>query len=190
MEYRFCPLCAAPLRPVSRGGRRRRACPDCDFVHYGNPVVGVAGIHLVAPEDAGLVSVSELAPPGAVQQEVGDAGRPLILLGLRKIPPEDWCIPCGYVEGDEDVRRALTREMQEETGLCVEPGEVFAVESNFHNPDQPTVGIWFRVRVVGGSLRPGDDILQLGFFPVTDPPELAFPTDRLVLKRLAESEMG
>jgi hypothetical protein len=50
------------------------------------------------------------------------------------------------------------------------------------------VGIWFRVHVVGGSLRPGDDVRQLGLFPVTAPPQLAFPTDRLVLSRLAKSK--
>lgn len=190
MEYRFCPLCAKPLQPASRGGRQRLACPKCRFVHYANPVAGVAGIHLVPAADAEpwLKSVSGSAPFEGIPQERSEPGPPLILLGLRRIPPEGWCIPCGYVEGDEEVRQALIREMEEETGLRVEPGEIFAVESNFHNPEQPTVGIWFHVRIVGGSLRPGDDVRQLGLFPVTAPPPLAFPTDRLVLKRLAESE--
>ncbi|MBD3160589.1 MAG: NUDIX domain-containing protein [Candidatus Eisenbacteria bacterium] len=96
-----------------------------------------------------------------------------------------YCFPCGYVEFDEDLREALVREIEEETGLRVEVGTLLAVHSNFHDPDHQSVGIWFACEPVGGRLRAGDDLDRLRFVPAPDPGvPLAFPTDRLVLAQL------
>ncbi len=137
------------------------ACPSCGFIHYRNPTVGVAAV-------------------------IVDHGR--ILLGRRASHssyPGAWCIPCGHVEWDEDVREAARRECREETGLDVRVGEVVAVHSNFHNPAQHTVGVWFRCEIEGGTLRAGDDLDLVAWFPLNDLPEpLAFPTDRIVLEAL------
>jgi len=96
-----------------------------------------------------------------------------------------WCIPCGYVEWNEEVRHAAVREFREETGLDVELGAVVAVHSNFHNPKLHTVGIWFRGTPTGGELRPADgEFSEIGWFDPASPPTLAFPTDALVCAQL------
>jgi 8-oxo-dGTP diphosphatase len=111
------------------------------------------------------------------------------LMGGRRYQGH-WCVPCGYLEWGEEVRAAAQREFLEETGLVVEISGVYAVHSNFHNPNDLTVGIWFNANVVGGALQASDDLDMVGYFPLDDLPEpLAFPTDRLVLEQLRR-EMG
>ena len=107
---------------------------------------------------------------------------PAVLAGAYR---GDWCVPCGYVEYDEDVREAARREFREETGLLVEVGGVYAVHSNFHDPAAHTVGIWFLGEVLEGTLQAADDVDQVAWVALHEVPDnLAFPTDRLVIRQL------
>ncbi len=161
--YRFCPLCATALIPIEKGGRVRMACPECGFIHYRNPTVGVAAVIL----DGNNVLLGRRSPTSSY--------------------PGAWCFPCGHVEWEEDVRAATHRECLEETGFEVAVHEVIAVHSNFHNPNQHTVGIWFHCEIVGGTLRAGDDLDLVAWFSLFDLPEpMAFPTDQLVLTQLQQ----
>lgn len=181
--FRYCPFCGTPTKRRDDGGVERAACPGCGFVQYRNPVVGVAAI---------LTEADILACLGAeaVREATGQEPMPdglRVLLGRRALTYRgSYCFPCGYVEFDEEIREAIRRETMEETGLEIEPVSVFAAHSNFHDADKQSVGIWFRARVLGGTLRAGDDIDALRFVPVPDPGvPLAFPTDALVLEQLA-----
>ncbi len=157
-EYTFCPRCANRLERREAYGRERSVCPRCGFVHFRNPGVGAA---VVIRDEAGRLLMVKRAP-GASR-----AGY--------------WSIPAGFVDYGEEIRAAAARELLEETGLVAEIGEVVFVASNFHDPAKLTVGVWFEGTVTGGTLRAGDDAEEVGWFPIDDPPELAFDTDRAFL---------
>jgi 8-oxo-dGTP diphosphatase len=159
MEYRYCPHCGNPLQEKKRGEARRMFCASCYTIHYRNPTVGVAVILLQADR---------------------------ILLVKRSGSYEGmWCIPCGHVEWDEDIRVAGIREFKEETNLDIEMGPVFTAHSNFHDRSKQTVGVWFWARGSSGILQPGSDASDAKFFPLHELPNpMAFPTDLLVCEQL------
>ena len=183
--FRYCPHCAASLTRLEVDGRERAVCTGCGFIQYRNPIAGVAA---VVSELAVLRRFGERA---TTKMQSDPEYLPLkapgrVLLGRRATSYRGlWCFPCGYVEYDEEIRDALVREALEETGLLVEPGRVIAVESNFHQPENQTVGVWIEALPVGGTLTPGDELDALVFFDPASSIPLAFPTDRLVLDRLA-----
>jgi len=162
MRYKFCPHCGGKLSLEKTFSLSRPQCVDCKRIFYQNPAVGVAAIIIRDKK---------------------------ILLGRRNASYRDmWCIPCGYVEYYEDAREALIREIKEETNLDIKLGVVFDIHSNFHNPAQHTVGIWFLVEEYRGTIAPGDDIEALDFFSTAEINiqniVLAFPMDVRVLADL------
>ena len=165
-DWQWCPRCRGPLARVVHGDLPRPACPACGFLHFANPGVGAA---VVVQDATGRVLL--------VQRAVGQfgAGR--------------WCFPCGYVEWGEDVRAAAVREAREEAGVDVVLGDVIQVASNFHEPEKPTIGVWFAATLADPAATPvaGDDADAVGWFDPGTPPPLAFPTDVELLSRIPGS---
>ena len=105
-------------------------------------------------------------------------GRGRLLLIQRGHEPGAglWSLPGGRVEPGETDAEALVREMEEETGLTVEPGRLIG------QVDRPgRAGDVLDIRdyaatVTGGTLRPGDDAADarwvapedLAVLPVTE----------------------
>jgi 8-oxo-dGTP diphosphatase len=87
---------------------------------------------------------------------VFDAAGRLLLVRRANAPGRGlWSVPGGRVEPGEDDAAALVREMAEETGLVVQPGEL--VGRVRRGPYEITD---YRCHVVGGTLRAGDDALD------------------------------
>lgn len=91
------------------------------------------------------------------------------VLLVRQVLPEgesSWTLPGGRVEHGEDPFDAVIREVAEETGcdsvverlLGVDSRVIPAAERRLPGPlDHQNVGIFYRVRITGGQLRPEPD---------------------------------
>ena len=160
-RFSYCPKCGDKLAFRHEQDLPRLTCISCSYIFYENPVVGVAAI--VMNEQRQL------------------------LLGRRKGGKygDLWCIPCGYLEYHEDVYHGVKREFKEETNLDIEVQRVFTVQSNFHDPNCHSVGIWFLASISGGEIKAGDDLNEVAYFDLSDIPPLAFPTDHTVIKLLS-----
>lgn len=92
---------------------------------------------------------------GAIVQDA--SGRLLVIRRGRPPGQGSWSLPGGRVEPGESDAAAVVRELAEETGLRVTPGElVGAVERP--GPGGVTYEIRdYRATVTGGALRAGDD---------------------------------
>jgi 8-oxo-dGTP diphosphatase len=152
--YAYCPRCATPLQTRQVGDKPRRACPDCGFIYFTDPKVGVGAL-------------------------VIDDGK--LLLVRRRMMPEagKWSIPAGFVDRGEDPREVAVRETREETGLEVTIEELLDV---YFNPQTEAGGasifILYQARLSGGTLQAGDDADAAAFFGPDDLPELAFASTR------------
>jgi ADP-ribose pyrophosphatase YjhB (NUDIX family) len=156
---RYCPSCGNRLDRRPEGKVERPFCAKCGFVLYRNP----------AP------AVSVLIP---------DDGR--VLLGKRaagSFAAGKWCLPCGYIEYNEDFLSAAVREVREETGLLVSPYAIASVNSNFLSRSIHSLVVVLLARVEGGAEQPGDDIARLGWFVPDSLPELAFEADAHIIER-------
>ena len=101
------------------------------------------------------VSGSRILCVGAV---VTDGHGRLLLIQRGHEPGKGlWSLPGGRVEPGETDAEALVREMEEETGLTVEPGRLIGtVERPSLAGDVFDIGD-YAATVTGGTLRPGDD---------------------------------
>ncbi|WP_204043972.1 NUDIX hydrolase [Acrocarpospora phusangensis] len=88
-----------------------------------------------------------------------------LLLVKRGRPPGEglWSLPGGRVEAGESDPEALVREIREETGLDVTPGELAGSVS------RPPYEIYdYYATPAGGLLRAGDDAADVRWVPLDE----------------------
>lgn len=131
----FCPACGTRLGRVTVEGRDRRHCPACDVVVWRNP-----------------------APTAGVVVRDGDR----VLLARRGQGPREgrWTVPGGFMEVDETAPEGAARELREETGVFVAPGDLRLLATH-HNPEGrvPTVLVRYVVdrEATSGEPEGGSD---------------------------------
>lgn len=108
-----------------------------------------------------------------------------ILLGQRNKDPQrgSWVIPGGKIHAFEHIAEAAARELQEETGLAVEVGPQFRVYEIVNPPNEHRIVIYSWARVIGGTPKASDDLLDVRFFSAEELPDLPLtPLVRTVLQ--------
>ncbi len=82
----------------------------------------------------------------------------VLLVKHRKAGREYWMLPGGGVDYGESLHEALVRELLEETGLRIEPGDlVLANDTIAPDSSRHVVNLYFRAKAVSGTPMIGDD---------------------------------
>jgi 8-oxo-dGTP diphosphatase len=159
----YCSYCGHEYELHEESGRMRPVCPRCRKTYYKNPSPGVS-VFIVEDQQVLLCKRA----PGNFQ-----SGK--------------WCLPCGFIEYEEDFLTAARREVKEETGLEVTLHAIINVASNFLSPAVHSLVTVFTAGITGGTLLAGDDIEKLGWFPISGPlPEMAFEADIMIIRQFHE----
>jgi 8-oxo-dGTP diphosphatase len=159
-EWRACPRCLTSLEHAERSIR----CPSCGLEVYANP----------APTVSALVR--------------DDRGR--ILLARRAFDPGAglWDLLGGFMNEGEEPLETLRRELLEETGLTVEPGEYLGgIPDGYGEDGNATINFYWEARLTAGDPRPADDVAELAWFPADALPprsEFAFANTVELLGRI------
>jgi 8-oxo-dGTP pyrophosphatase MutT (NUDIX family) len=131
---------------------------------------------------------------GGVVVRAGDGDHDVVLIRTTNLKGDTvWTLPKGTAEEGETPETTALREVLEETGIeaqIIEPLDditywfVVAAEQARY---RKTVH-YFLMRATGGDpSRHDNEVDEVRFVPVDEAPRLAtYPSDRKVLKRLAE----
>jgi ADP-ribose pyrophosphatase YjhB (NUDIX family) len=159
-QWRSCPRCEAPLDHAERSVR----CPSCGLEEYANPAPTVSAV--IRDGDGRILLARRAVEPGA---------------GL-------WDLLGGFMDEGEAPGDALRRELREETGLEVEPGEYLGgIPDRYGEDGNFTVNFYWAAALAAGEPRPADDVAELAWFPDDDLPpraEFAFANTVELLDRI------
>lgn len=103
----------------------------------------------------------------------------------------EWALPGGHRDGKETSRMAAARELQEETGVLVDPEQLRAI-GTWDQPGRDPRGrystdAYLALVPVGTPIVAGDDARTVRWWPVTGlPAQLAFDHAEIVAAALAE----
>ncbi len=139
MKAHFCSTCGSPLQHRKVEHRPRGTCPNCGQIHYDYLKVGA----------------------GALIEQDG-----CLLLIRRTHEPfrQQWNVPAGYVEIDEDPAHAVIREVHEETGLQVKIDGLVNVYFFDDDPRGNGILIAYQCSIVGGELTESAEGTSPTFF--------------------------
>lgn len=108
-----------------------------------------------------------------------------VLLVERDLEPFQgrWALPGGFVHEDEGLDEAARRELQEETGLeriFLEQLYTFGDVGRDPRGRVVSVAYYALVKLGDHKVRAATDAREASWFPVWDPPSLAFDHDRIL----------
>lgn len=135
----YCHYCGSELRPIEEP--MIFSCGACEQYVYYNPT-----------------------PGGSTA--VVDGDRVLLVEDVRS--PGEWKLPAGRIDCGESAREGVARELEEETGLSVDPGDLVYFYDSAGEPveGQYMVNIDFAIRraKTTGDVEAGSDAIDARFW--------------------------
>lgn len=159
-KYVFCPFCGGKLQSRDDDGDARNYCPKDNWTYY--PRVATSAVAVILKDNQ-------------------------ILLVQRNREPHKgtWMCPSGFIEYGEHPDEAIRREVLEETGLEATAIEMLGVDQADDVREPGHFVFAYKVTVGAGELKTDlHENQDIKWFDVADLPEIAWPTQRIVLVRL------
>lgn len=119
--------------------------------------------------------------------------KPEVLLIQRLDPPfqDCWAFPGGFVDMEETLEEAATRELFEETGVTgVLLSQFNAYSSLDRDPRGRTISVIFTgIAKENETVKAGDDAKDTRWFKLEDLPELAFDHNEIITDLITTMKM-
>lgn len=122
-------------------------------------------------------------PAVTVDAIVMAAGNQLLLIRRKKDPYAGmWALPGGFMDMNETLEEACSRELYEETGLKLPQMKQFRVfDAPDRDPRQRTLSVVHFANVdYPMKANGGDDASEARWFPVDQLPDLAFDHSEII----------
>jgi len=156
VNYKYCPQCKKSLET----SQEHPYCTNCDIYIYQNPKPTAS----VLPIKNGkvLISIRAIKPYKGSYDTIG-----------------------GFLQLDEHPEEAAIRETKEETGLDIKILHLLPMHKERYGKDgDHLINIFYVGKVVGGKMKPADDVESLHWIPINKVPKMPFKSANLAIKDL------
>jgi ADP-ribose pyrophosphatase YjhB (NUDIX family) len=123
-------------------------------------------------------------------------GRREILLSRRGVQPykDKWDFPGGFLTNGELPEHGLARELEEELGVRVRQARLFSMGIDEYPSEEVAeearwvLSIYYRCEIdPDAKLTAADDVAEVRWFSLDEPPELAFTSNVQTLRELSRA---
>ena len=130
------------------------------------------------------MSDTVLAAGGLVWRQKKNGDLEVLLVHRPKY--DDWTLPKGKLDEGEGAEHAAVREVEEETGYRVEPGDELPSTDYHDRYGRPKNVRYWVMDVTGGKFRPNREVDEVRWLPVeAAKAALSYARDREVVDAFA-----
>jgi 8-oxo-dGTP diphosphatase len=162
-DINYCIRCGAVLTlKKDPENKMRPHCNNCGWTYYKNPIPASACV--IINNKSEIVIIKRKFPPN----------------------PNEWALPSGYIEINQDPETTAIEEMKEETGLDGTVEESLGYYTDFSPIYEKVISFGFLMKVTGGKLQAGDDAAEARYVKLDNLPDIAFPSHRFFIEKVKE----